>query len=190
MSDYGGCFMQHLTSKMKQDWFEYIIKRDRGFRCFYCKKTLSLTNFVHEHLNDNRKDNRIENIVHACSTCNNKKKHDFDMQLAAKDKLIENEIGNSMRERISLKPRELKELDISKQNYEIAEDYITKYVDLNGPILVKEAKNSISYLCRKTNGTGSPQAVSNYINTMTSSEAPFEIIKNEEEQKIIQRKNL
>jgi hypothetical protein len=110
------------------------------------------------------------------------------MQLSAKDKLIETEIGNSMRERISLKPRELKELDISKENYEIAEDYITKQVDLNGYIIVKEAKNSIAYLCRKANGTGSPQAVSNYISTLTSTEAPFEIIKNEDGEKIIQRK--
>ncbi|MBT4327567.1 MAG: HNH endonuclease [Candidatus Nitrosopelagicus sp.] len=180
--------MQHLTSKMKQDWFEYIIKRDGGFRCFYCKKTLSLTNFVHDHLNDNRKDNRIENIVHACYTCNNKKKFNFDMLLSAKDKLNENEIGNSMRERISLKPRELKELDISKENYEIAEDYITKQVDVNGYIKVKETKNSIAYLCRTANGTGSPQAVSNYISTLTSTEAPFEIIKNEDGEKIIQRK--
>ena len=173
---------------MKQDWFNFIIKRDGGFICFYCKKTLSLTHFVHEHLNDNRKDNRIENIVHACSTCNNKKKNDFDMQLSAKDKLTENEIGNSMRERISLEPRELKELDVSKQNYEIAEDFIIKEVDLNGFILVSDAKNSISYLCRKNNGTGSPQAVSNYINTLTSIVAPFEIIKNKDDKKIIQRK--
>ena len=175
---------------MKQDWFEYINNRDGGFRCFYCKKSLSLTNFVHDHLNDNRKDNRIENIVHACSTCNNKKQYDFDMQLIAKEKLIKNEIGNSMRERISLKPRELKELEVSKENYEIAEEYITKQVELNGYIVVKEAKNSISYLCRKTNGTGSPQAVYNYISTLTSTEAPFEIIKNDDEQKVIQRKQL
>jgi hypothetical protein len=172
---------------MKQEWFEPIIKRDGGFICFYCKKTLSLTNFVHDHLNDNRKDNRIENIVHACFSCNNKKKNDFDMQLSAASRLQENEDGNSMRERISPKQRELKELDISKENYEIAEDYITREVDQNGSILVKDAKHSISYICRKTNGTGSPQAVSNYINTLTSSVAPFEIIKNEKGKKIIQR---
>jgi len=175
---------------MKKDWFDLIIKRDVGFRCFYCKKTLSLTHFVHEHLNDKRKDNRIENIVHACFTCNNKKKNDFDMQLLAKEKLEENEIGNSMRERISSKPRELKELDISKENYEIAEDYITKQIDLNEFILVKEAKSSISYLCRKANGTGSPQAVGNYIDTLTSVVAPFEITKNKDDKKIIQRKNI
>jgi len=173
---------------MKQDWLDPIIQRDEGFRCFYCKKTLSLTHFVYEHLNDNRKDNRIENLVHACFTCNNKKKNDFDMQLSAKDKLADNEIGNSMGERISKKPRELKELDISKENYEIAEKYITKEVDLNGYVIVKEVKNSISYLCRKANGTGSPQAISNYIGTLTSKEAPFEISKNEEGVKIVQRK--
>ena len=180
--------MKHLTTKMKQDWFEPIIKRDGGFICFYCKKTLSLNHFVYEHLNDNRKDNRIENLVHACFTCNNKKKDDIDMQLLAQEKLALNVISNSMGEKISPKPRELKELDVSKENFEIAEDFITKEVDDNGSILVKEAKSSISYLCRKNNGTGSPQAVSNYIITLTSKVAPFEITKNDEGKKIIRRK--
>jgi len=110
------------------------------------------------------------------------------MHLMAKEKLENNEISNSMGERISSKPRELKELDISKENYEIAETFITKEVDLNGFILVSEAKNSISYLCRKNNGTGSPQSVGNYINTLTSKVAPFEITKNIEGKKFIQRK--
>jgi len=180
--------LNHLTSKMKHDWFNLINERDRGFYCFYCKKTLSLTHFVHDHLNDNRKDNRIENIVHACSTCNNKKKYDFDMQLLAKQKLEESEIGNSMREKISSKPREMKELDVSIENYEIAEEFITKEIDVNGHILVKEAKSSIAYVCRKTNGTGSPQAVTNYISTLTSKVAPFEIVKNEEDEKIIRKR--
>ena len=180
--------MKNLTTKMKRDWFESIIKRDGGFICFYCKKTLSLTHFVYEHLNCNRKDNRIENVVHACFTCNNRKKDNFDMQLLAQNKLHENEISNSMGEKISSKPRELKELDISKENYEIAEDFIIKEVDLKGFILVSEAKNSISYLCRKNNRTGSPQAVTNYIMTLTSMVAPFEIIKNKEGKKIIVRK--
>ena len=110
------------------------------------------------------------------------------MQLLAQSKLQENEISNSMGEKISSKPRELKELDISKENYEIAEDFIIKEVDLKGFILVSEAKNSISYLCRKNNRTGSPQAVTNYIMTLTSMVAPFEIIKNKEGKKIIVRK--
>lgn len=173
---------------MKRDWFEPILKRDGGFICFYCKKTLSLNHFVYEHLNDNRKDNRIENVVLACVTCNNIKKDDFDMQLSAQKKLRVNEISNSMGEKISSKSRELKELDVSKENYEIAEEFIIKEVDLKGFILVSEAKNSISYLCRKNNGTGSPQAVTNYITTLTSMVAPFEIIKNEEGKKIILRK--
>ncbi len=173
---------------MKLDWFELIIKRDGGHVCFYCKKTLSLTHFVYDHLNDNRRDNRIDNIVLACYSCNNKKKHDYDMQINAIEKLSDNEIGNSMREKILSKPRELKELEVSKENYAIAKDFITKQVDQNRQILVKNAKNSISYLCRETNGTGSPQAVGNYIDTLTSIVAPFEIAKNKDGKKIIQRK--
>ena len=89
--------MKHLTSKMKRDWFHLIEERDKGFCCFYCRNSLSLTRFVYDHSNDNRKDNRIENVVHACYTCNNKKKYNFDMQLLAKQKLEDNEIGKVLR---------------------------------------------------------------------------------------------
>ena len=180
--------LKHLTSKMKRDWIELIIQRDGGFNCFYCKKTLSLTHFVYEHLNDNRKDNRIENVVHACYTCNNKKKDSIEMQLVAQEKLRDNEIGNSMGEKIFPKTRELKELDVSKENFVIAENYITKEVEEKGFVFVKEAKNCISYLCRKTNGTGSPQAVSNYLATLTCSVSPYTIVKNDEGKKVIQKR--
>ena len=180
--------MKNLTTKMKKDWFDPVEKRDGGFICFYCRKSLSLTHFVYDHLNDNRRDNRIENVVFSCYRCNVLKIDDIDMQLNAQEKLGMNDISNSMGEKISSKPRELKELDISKENYEIAEEYVTKEVDLHGSVIVTEVKNCISYLCRQANGTGSPQAVTNYLNTLTCKVAPFEISKNKKGKKIIRRK--
>ena len=90
---------KHLTQYLKTKYFPLLIKRDGGFICGYCKEGLETNKHVFEHLNDNREDNRIENIVLACNSCNNKKPHDNTMQEIAIQKLRENEEGNFMRER-------------------------------------------------------------------------------------------
>lgn len=39
-------------------------------KCFWCKKELEWENIVIDHLNENRQDNRIENLVISCNGCN------------------------------------------------------------------------------------------------------------------------
>jgi hypothetical protein len=168
---------------MKSDWLDIIILRDGGRRCWYCKVSLSLSEIVWEHLNCNRKDNRIDNMVLACFTCNNKKPHDFDMQFLATEKIHENEKCMYMREKSHGQNKQSSEIEINMSNYEIAELFLLK----NNPIEYSEALDSISYECRKKTGHGSQQSVRNYINTLTSKSAPFEIIK-ENGKKIICRK--
>ena len=74
--------------------------RDGKFACWYCEKEfLSLSDYLYDHLNNSRQDNRIDNLVLACSTCNNKKPHTIEMNVIAIDKLHENEVSNYMREK-------------------------------------------------------------------------------------------
>ncbi len=162
---------KELTVRMKRIWFEPIILRDGGQLCFYCKISLSLSEIIWEHLDDNRKHNVIDNLVFACRTCNNKKPHDIDMQLIAKEKLRDNLKRNYMREIISTKNKQTSEIEISVSNFEIAEIFLHK----NVPIEFTEALNSITYECKKKTGYGSQQSVRNYIDSLCSSTAPFEI---------------
>ncbi len=183
---------KNLTPKFRAMFLKIIILRDGLFGCFYChKEFLSLRDYVFEHLNNNRADNRVDNLVLACSTCNNKKPHDFDMQINATEKLHLNEISNYMRE-IPVdgkqKKEELSEIQISFRNYEIAKLWLIQEIDSKEHIIFTVALNAISYECREQTGHGSPQSVRGYINTLTSIAAPFEIVKNEDGKKIIRRK--
>jgi len=177
---------KHLTQKQKADWLDIIVMRDGKYACWYCNVDfLSLSDFVYEHLNCQRTDNRVDNLVLACVTCNNKKPHDIDMQIQASDKLHQNEKLMYMRENTHNKMdrKQSNEITINVSNFEIAKLFLIR----NNPISFVEALDSISYLCREKTGHGSQQSVRNYINTLTSVVAPFEIIM-EHGKKIIRRK--
>ncbi len=176
---------KELTVRMKRIWFEPIILRDGGQLCFYCKISLSLSEIIWEHLDDNRKHNVIDNLVFACRTCNNKKPHDIDMQLIAQEKLRDNLKRNYMREIISTKNKQTSEIEIGCTNFEIAEIFLHK----NVPIEFTEALNSITYECRKKTGYGSQQSVRNYIDSLCSSTAPFEIYKVGNDKTIMYKRN-
>ena len=132
-----------------------------------------LRGIIWEHLDDNRVHNVIDNLVFACRTCNNKKPHDFDMQNIAQDKLQDNIKRNYVREIIRDKNKQTPEIQIGCTNFEIAELFLHK----NVPIDFTEALNAITYECKKKIGYGSQQSVRNYIDSLTSINAPFEIYK-------------
>jgi len=184
---------KHLTPKQKADYLDLIIARDSEFACWYCKKEfLSLSDYLYDHLNNNRQDNRIDNLVLACRTCNNKKPHVIEMCVLALDKLSENEISNYMREKNLSKTakKEDTEIQISVENYTLAKLWLIKEIDSREYVLFSEALDCISYECREKTGHGSQQSVRQYINTLTSKVAPFEIVKNDKGKKIIRRSKI
>jgi len=65
--------IKNLSIGLKKEYLPILLKRDNGFTCFYCGCELKIDSFVYDHLNNNRSDNRLENIVLACVSCNNKK---------------------------------------------------------------------------------------------------------------------
>jgi hypothetical protein len=189
--------IKHLTDRMKAEYLNIIIERDEKFGCFYCSKTFSLSQrgkdrYLYEHLNNNRTDNRIDNVVLSCYSCNNKKPDNIDMQFIADGKLIENEKLNYMGEKFQKKQdnRQDSEVQISKTNYQICRTYIIKNIDSFGEIDFKDTMNSIVYQCRENNNTGSQQATYNYLNILCCNESPFEIVKNSENKRIIRRKKI
>jgi len=180
--------VKHLTMKLKQEYFPLILERDGGFKCFYCKMPLKLSKFVYDHLNDNRSDNRVENVVFACYSCNNKKPVDGNMYDNAQEKLRQNEDLGFMREKIFLSDTNSvpsTEIEINTSNYDITEQYLGEIIQTDGKILYSDALNSCVYLCKKKIGHGSQQSVRNYIATLSSAVGPFMLIKDENGKKII-----
>ncbi len=90
---------QHIKRK-----FDPLIDDRDGKDCFYCEKPfptkkLGILSFPidknlskeYDHLNNDKTDNRLENLVHAHRLCNNQKRHSNKMIMKAKAKLRDNE---------------------------------------------------------------------------------------------------
>ena len=183
----------YLSITLKINYLPRLIKRDSAFKCFYCQKLLELNHFIYEHLNDNRFDNRIENIVLACQSCNNRKTNDPEMKEKALQKLKENESGNCKREKISENedfsdemPTEMK---VGKKNLKITHQHINKQITTDGFISESDAIYSSAYRCIEETGHGSVQCSRNYVKILTSGAGPFKIVRDENKRKIIVKRN-
>jgi len=178
-----------LTKRIQTVLLPFIIQRDLGFNCWYCKLPLFFFRYVFEHLSDNREDNRIENLVLACYQCNKKKVHDPEMKQRALKKLSENETSDYLRERKflidELTQEASPEIEINVANTEITKKFITERLELDGFILFSEALYCSVYLCREKTGHGSPQSAREYIKILTCEVAPFKIVRDENNRKII-----
>ena len=91
--------MNRLTYPQKTKYIDIIVARDGGFKCFYCNEKLEYKTGKFEHLNNDHHDNRVENLVLACQSCNIKKYSDSELRNKADEKLEENEFGIFVRER-------------------------------------------------------------------------------------------
>ena len=177
---------KNLSSALKKKYFQILIIRDGGFKCFYCSIILNYSSFIYDHLNNVRSDNRFENIVLACQSCNNKKPSDKTMRDRAIQKLKQNGESNFMREKICENLGETSaEIEINTKNFDIVEEYLISEVNLRGTIDYSSALNSCVYICRQKTGHGSQQSVRNYISSLTSVVAPFVVVRDENKKRVI-----
>ena len=175
-----------LTVAKKLKWLPILIERD-GFRCFYCNGNFEGNQYIFEHLNNKRTDNRIENIVLAHQKCNIEKIDNIGYFLDAQFKLKENEdrlfLGENIAESVAVPT----EITISHQCYEITEKRLSEVINTHGKYKFKEALYDCAYLCRKKTGNGSEQAIRRHINTLTCTVSEFEIIKKDGGKWIVKR---
>ena len=189
---------KELSHSQKITCFEIIRKRDGGIHCLYCKTLLTDKTLIFEHLNDERSDNRVDNLAFACQSCNIKKYYDEHLDFLAGAKLESNEKRFYVREKIleKLEDTEIecksasKEIEINEKNYDIAKKYLYDQLFNRVDILFTNTLHSIVYLCKENTGHGSHPSVRNYLATLTSSESPFEIIRNTKNKKIIVKRVL
>lgn len=177
-----------MTEKIKM--IDKLIERDRGFACFFCKDDLKLYSFDFEHLNNDRNDNRMENIVLACHPCNIRKIHNDSLQSIASQKFKQNIIENFLRERKNESQYEntSMEIQINVSANKILRQYVEEEISEKGFVEWNDAHYSGVYLIQKQTNHGSSQSVREYLKVLTSKAAPFETSTNNEGKKIIIRK--
>jgi len=188
--------MPRLTIGQKRRYIKLIVQRDGGFKCFYCDKQLTQQTGKFEHLNDNWRDSRPDNLVLACQSCNVKKISDTEMQDAAIEKLEKNESGLFVGENFSILNEDEKEengtsteIQINERNYDLVEQYLTDQIQKMGSILYNDTLDSCVYLCKTGTRHGSHNSVRGYLDTLTSSVAPYEKTGNGKDKKIVKRYN-
>jgi len=165
--------MARLTHKRKREFFSLIVERD-GYCCFYCSKGFT-SNLPpeYEHLNNDPKDSRPENLVLVDHVCNNKKKNSPEMQIRAHEKLIQNEKTVLASERTLADTATTKDVtsqqEINKINFKIAEQFIQEHTLVEGNVILRDAVNAIVAICRDNNETGSQAAVYRYIDVLANS---------------------
>ena len=183
---------KNLTPGQKKKFLPELCERDNGFKCFYCEKELCLNNFVFDHLNCKRNDNRSDNLVLACQSCNVKRITNGALYEKGFEKLEYNENRLFVREDFldsSSQPIVSKEIDINTKNTVITERFISNTLTDGDSILFSEALDACVFICQKESGHGSHQSVRNYLAALTSIVGPFEIIRNEKNKKLIVKRN-
>ena len=82
------------------------------------------------------------------------------------------------------------EIGISIRTFKIVEQYLQEHITTDGFVQFEDALWGSVYKAKTETGYGSHQAVRSHIKTLTCSEAPYEIKRNESNKKIIVKRNL
>ena len=183
--------IKNLSARLKQKYLPFLLKRDNGFKCFYCNIDL-ISNYIFEHLDNNRQNNQSENIVLACQSCNNKKTYSNDMKNKAREKINENKRCNltCAREREVQAPTFNANMDANQENFEITHQYIEEMIVTENFIEYKDALDSATMQCKNKTNTGSQIAVRRYLDALCSSIGPYMIIKNENKKRVVVRRKI
>jgi len=176
----------YLTQTKKKNYLSLLIKRQNGFRCYQCNKILDGGNYIFEHLNDNRFDNRVENIALACQSCNVKKITHGDFTIIARNLLKKNEESALLEEDSGLESKS-SEIEINRTLRPFCKQYLFERVNVDGNIVLTDAILELTYLGQERFGCGAESTIRKYIAELTCKVAPFMIIKEGKERLIVRR---
>ena len=177
---------KQLSATKKIEYLPLLYNKQKG-KCLYCKQTFeSFHDAVIDHLNDNRRDNRFENLGLAHQSCNIKKSTYLEYKMIAIEQLKQNE-DQVLSERNNLEDKSTldasNEIGINMTNNEITDQFLMEKINTDGSILFSEALDSLVYLCQKKTSHGSHQAIRGYLKALTSPIGPYMIIKDEKTKK-------
>lgn len=167
-----------MSRLQQQRDLDFCIQRDNGFICLCCKNPLG-RDYIRDHLNNDRSDNRRENMALLCRSCNLKKLNNYDYQIIAADKLKQNEDASTK----YLEDREAhkqysSEIEISTFLYEHTKQYLTEQTTLNGGISFDDTLAEIVYTAQEKIGHGAESTIRKILKSLTCKRAPFQVVKN------------
>jgi len=179
-----------LTQSTKEKYLLTIIQRDGGFNCFYCKEALT-TEYIFEHLNSNRNDNKIENIVLAHQSCNIKKINCLEYQLISENKIQENEeAGLKYLEDGTAHENNSSEIEINKALYSFTNQYLSERIAAETNISYDDTLTELTYLAQERFGHGSEPTFRKYLKSLTCKVSQLQVVRDDKKKKIICKRNM
>jgi len=179
---------QYLTTSQKERLLPFLLQRD-GVNCWYCKKPFEpLDNKLKrtfDHLDNNRTNNDVDNLVLAHWQCNQMKKYHVEYKVMAADKRNENLDSLNECVPISAKGKEAsKEIDINVAQKKLTYEYLHEKLVGNkvrppaeSKLEFRDTASSIAYIFWERTGHGSSETVRRYINEFCSSAGPFVLVE-------------
>ena len=177
---------QGLTKSQKEKFLPILIKRQDGLNCYQCVSQLDGDNYIFEHLNDNRFDNRIENIGLACQSCNVKKIKNYDMKMKATDLLKSNE-ERGITPEDTIPESKSNEIEINRAVRPFCKQYLNEVVNTDGKIPYNDALPELTYLSQEKFGCGAEGTIRKYLSELTCKVSSLMIIKEGKERFIVKR---
>lgn len=172
-----------LTANQKLRIRDILIKRD-GTVCIYCKQEIDPNNCEIDHLNDNPHDNQIYNLILCHSECNKEKRNNFDYKIIANEKLEKNKMIITVSSDI-IESENSPEIEHNINVFKFVEQILSERINTDGEIWYADALNGLTYLATKKFGHCSQTTMRRHLDALTSSVAPFMIIKNDKGKKVI-----
>ena len=185
--------MSRLSSRMKLQYYPFLIERD-GNRCFYCQESFTNeTTYEYDHLDNNVKDSRPENLVLCHHHCNVRKKYSQVWQDKALGKLRMNEASKCVcgneNKKLGTHKEQTSSQAISQTNNRIALDYLNELLNTRDILYCKDYADATKNRCFNINGTGSQSAIYRYLDSFTNSINGDFTIYTVHGKKAIRRKN-
>jgi len=147
--------------------------------------------YIFEHLNSNRQDNRIENLVLACTPCNIKKITYSDYGLMAQDKLEQNEeAGLKYLEDNIAHENNSSEIEINKALYSFTKQYLSERIASETNVSYDDTLTELTYLAQERFGHGSEPTFRKYLKSLTCKVSQLQIVKDAKNKKIICKRNV
>jgi len=173
-----------LTESLKRKYLPIVIHRDGGLNCLYCKEALT-GDYVWDHLNSQRTDNRVDNLVTAHQSCNIKKITYGDYQLAAQDKLEQNEeAGLKYLEDEGATENNSSEIEINKALYSFTNQYLSERIAADTNISFDDTLTELTYLAQERFGHGSEPTFRKYLKSLTCKVSQLQVVRDEKNKKI------
>jgi len=186
--------MNRLTQTMKVKQYPIKMQSQKGM-CLYCSKPFT-DYFTPEfdHLNNNTKDNRPENLALVCHSCNNRKKSNAEMQVIGSEQLKSNLnlecMCAGMLADTGTSPDLTSSQATNKTNMDETKRFLYEHTINNQIIILKDCVNAITYLCQEKNGTGSQSAIYRYIESLTNKiNGKYTICLNDSGKNIIRKRS-